>query len=642
MDSGARAGSGTESGRKLVRRWAVAAALVLVVVLGGLGADRLRAAATDVWTTWYAADYAGVAPVSGHHMVAWADNANNKIHFYSISKRAEWSVTVPGYALSGYSLEYRPRMSKTGTSVFVAFAPNGQSDLFLGSSDDVARPQPLQITNDLWGEGYYTIGGDQVVGDYVAWYGVNKSVYPWQFGLFLYDVAHGTTTKFLDRHVATDTLVTDGHYVAWWETLPEGGNPVVRVYDIGAKFIETISDPSERSLGPHADGGIVAWTAYKPGTSESIGVRVWRGGQVLKFDNKGWVLDIGVESANNRYVVWMEPAAAGWDIVVYELNSAQIRTRISVGNGWGLLPRVSGRLLALHSFGEGSNVAVHDLLYGDTQLLTTGGSNGLGINISDEYIMWYNSAGQIYVGVCGATPTTTTVSTTTTTTSPTTTTSSTSTTSSTTTTTVPGGKAFSDVPSGHPHYSAIMGMAQLGLIHGYDDGTFRPQNLVLRQQFAKMIVGATGVPVSESDWSDANPPFLDCGPDVLDDLYPHDFIAVAKAYGLTRGRTPTSFAPVANITRAQLITMVVRAAQDFGFALNPVGPGYYTWGMLRDYNDPNHGDNAQLAEYNGLLNGLQYGNPVSSWIAGNATRGEVAQVLWNLMQLPVGAEPDAS
>ena len=133
--------------------------------------------------------------------------------------------------------------------------------------------------------------------------------------------------------------------------------------------------------------------------------------------------------------------------------------------------------------------------------------------------------------------------------------------------------AFSDVPAGHPYSAAIESMADLGIIGGYTDGTFGPDKLVLRKHFAKMIVGTMGLEVTEADWSDANPPFVDCGLDDPNDIYPHDFIAVARAYGLTSGKTTTTFAPGDNITRAQMVTMVVRAAENANIDLEPVGAG---------------------------------------------------------------------
>jgi alpha-tubulin suppressor-like RCC1 family protein len=232
------------------------------------------------------------------------------------------------------------------------------------------------------------------------------------------------------------------------------------------------------------------------------------------------------------------------------------------------------------------------------------------------------------------TPSTTTSSTTSSSTSSSTTSSSTTSSSTTTTTVKPGAHVFSDVPAGYQYHWAITDMADLGIISGYPDGTFRPDNLVLRKHFAKWIVGALEVPVSESDWQDANPPFTDCGPDDLTNIYPHDYIAVAKEKGLTQGKTASTFAPDANITRAQMVTMVVRAAQNFGLTLYPVGAGYS--GLFKDYNDATHGANVKLAEYNGLLGALVITGTPSSWIAGNATRGEVAQMLWNLRILAAG------
>ena len=105
-------------------------------------------------------------------------------------------------------------------------------------------------------------------------------------------------------------------------------------------------------------------------------------------------------------------------------------------------------------------------------------------------------------------------------------------------------------------------------------------------------------------------------------------------HNLTAGVTATTFAPWAHITRAQMVTMVVRAAQNSGITLNPVGAEYA--GPFAGYSDPTHGANVHLADYNGLLWGLQVSGTASEWMEGDATRGEAAQVLWNLMQVPSG------
>jgi hypothetical protein len=192
-------------------------------------------------------------------------------------------------------------------------------------------------------------------------------------------------------------------------------------------------------------------------------------------------------------------------------------------------------------------------------------------------------------------------------------------------------RAFTDVPATGPYFGAISAMAEEGTIGGYSDGSFRPDDLVTRQQFAKMLVGAMALPVAEDDWQDTDPPFSDCGPDDLADLYPHDYIAVAKAHNLTAGKTASTFAPRATITRAQMVTMVVRAAQSSGLELAVTDAVY--GGPFVDYDDPVHGANVHLADHNGLLQGLAVTEDPGAWITGFATRGEVAQVLWNLMKL---------
>lgn len=151
-------------------------------------------------------------------------------------------------------------------------------------------------------------------------------------------------------------------------------------------------------------------------------------------------------------------------------------------------------------------------------------------------------------------PVTTTTAPTTTTTIPTTTTTLPP---STTTTTAPSGQ-FRDVSSGHPYYTQIIDLASRGIVAGFLDGTFQPNSSVTRQQFAKMIVKTLDLPVSEADAC----PFIDVPTNLpsTDPLYPDHYVAVCAAYGITVGKTSATFAPWEDISRAQLITMVARAA----------------------------------------------------------------------------------
>jgi hypothetical protein len=58
-------------------------------------------------------------------------------------------------------------------------------------------------------------------------------------------------------------------------------------------------------------------------------------------------------------------------------------------------------------------------------------------------------------------------------------------------------KGFSDVPRSHWAYKEIMEMAERGIINGYNDGTFRPNNRVTRAEFAKIMIAAADVKIDK-------------------------------------------------------------------------------------------------------------------------------------------------
>ncbi len=184
---------------------------------------------------------------------------------------------------------------------------------------------------------------------------------------------------------------------------------------------------------------------------------------------------------------------------------------------------------------------------------------------------------------------------------------------------------FVDVPTDHPYFLAIYSLWQLDVIDGYPvgEGTaeFRPQNPVARQHFTKMIVRGMSVAVSEADVCT----FPDVDVSGPSDLYPDNYIAAAYRDGVVRGMSPSTFNPFGSIKRAQLISMVVRAIRTYSTApLKEPDAGYH--GYMRGFDDPTHGHNVQVAEHNGLLEGI----PLEGWDPWrNASRGEVAQILYN-------------
>ena len=187
----------------------------------------------------------------------------------------------------------------------------------------------------------------------------------------------------------------------------------------------------------------------------------------------------------------------------------------------------------------------------------------------------------------------------------------------------PVARAFPDVSTDHPHYSAVQDLVAAGIIDGYESGDFGPDDPANRQQFAKMIVGAAGYTASESDVC----PFADVVESDATMLYPDNFIAVIAAHGITKGTTATTFDPYGEITRYQVVSMVVRAADDLRPGLLATPPT--DWLTVGDWGpDPTHGPNVRRAHYNGLLVGL---NLAALSPTGSMSRSEVAQVLHNLL-----------
>jgi hypothetical protein len=182
---------------------------------------------------------------------------------------------------------------------------------------------------------------------------------------------------------------------------------------------------------------------------------------------------------------------------------------------------------------------------------------------------------------------------------------------------------FSDVSSS-PYRAAIQRLAAAGVVAGIASGEFQPESPVLRAQFAKMICGAFFVPVQLADTCS----FWDVEKSAKS-LYPEHYVAVAYELGITEGVAPHAFAPYKNVTRAQAISMIVRAAQTLHHGLLATPPA--VWRGALPAVDPTHGPQIRSAEFNHLLDGID----LAAWdVWGRASRGEVAQMLRNLWSLP--------
>lgn len=124
---------------------------------------------------------------------------------------------------------------------------------------------------------------------------------------------------------------------------------------------------------------------------------------------------------------------------------------------------------------------------------------------------------------------------------------------------------FTDVPKSSKYYGAIAALSEAGIINGYPDGTFKPENTLTRSQIAKILTLGFDLNVSKNiatQFQDVN---------AIDDLATKQYIQTLVDYKITTGKTATTFDPYGTLTRGQLATFLKRTMEATGgIAFNAV------------------------------------------------------------------------
>ncbi|QNK56517.1 S-layer homology domain-containing protein [Paenibacillus sp. PAMC21692] len=149
--------------------------------------------------------------------------------------------------------------------------------------------------------------------------------------------------------------------------------------------------------------------------------------------------------------------------------------------------------------------------------------------------------------------------------------------------------------AGHWAADAIRLAAKHNIVNGYEDGTFRPEHKVTRQQFAVMLARALELPESG-----AAVPFADDGQ--LPEWARSGVYSAVEA-GLLKGYEDGTYRGAREISRAEMAVMLVRAAKYAGKLADPANDVTHhnfddaqqipDWAM----------DSVQVAVANGLLQG---------------------------------------
>ncbi|GLC88994.1 S-layer homology domain-containing protein [Lysinibacillus piscis] len=113
---------------------------------------------------------------------------------------------------------------------------------------------------------------------------------------------------------------------------------------------------------------------------------------------------------------------------------------------------------------------------------------------------------------------------------------------------------FKDVNKSNQYYKAIATLVNLGVVQGYEDNTFRPDDTITRGQMAMMVAQATGLTAQGKS------PFADVP---QDSPFANAVTALHEA-GIAKGISATEFGVGKNVTRGQLATFIVNALQETG------------------------------------------------------------------------------
>lgn len=164
--------------------------------------------------------------------------------------------------------------------------------------------------------------------------------------------------------------------------------------------------------------------------------------------------------------------------------------------------------------------------------------------------------------------------------------------------------AYSDVLDEDPYAEAIGFITEQGIVKGYDDGTYRPNNKINRAEFTKIIVGAK---------LGSNPTHkaANCFPDVKASDWFASYVCYAKDAGIIGGYPDGTFKPANNINLVEAAKILVNT---LNVSTNPpTGSEWYS-------------------EYINAMADNKYLPPSFSYFDQEVSRGEMAEMVWRILE----------
>lgn len=176
--------------------------------------------------------------------------------------------------------------------------------------------------------------------------------------------------------------------------------------------------------------------------------------------------------------------------------------------------------------------------------------------------------------------------------------------------------SFSDVADTEPYVQAVSSLNQLGIITGYPDGTFKPDNDVTRAEFCAMLMRTMGYGDIGASTS-AELPFSDVSDSNSDISWAIKNISTAYKMGIVNGYEDGTFKPSNNVAYEEAVKMVV-CALGYGASISiDVTPWYANY-------------MSQAASIGLLKNAQNLGSAEKP-----ASRACIAQMLYDALEIPL-------
>jgi len=183
----------------------------------------------------------------------------------------------------------------------------------------------------------------------------------------------------------------------------------------------------------------------------------------------------------------------------------------------------------------------------------------------------------------------------------------------------PAGRSFTDVMATRWSYGNISSLSNLGIVVGYVDNTYRPEQNVTRAEFATFLVRALALPYDASGaagFSDA----------AAIPVWARGTVGGAVRAGLIMGYEDGSFRADRVISRSEMAVMLARIARNSGLVLPQNSVSFAdrlaiaTWALA----------DVELSARAGLVGGFPDGTFKGD---GNVTREQAAAVIDRMVEL---------